>query len=229
MNMIIRYLHHILIAAAILGAAPAAEAQTEPSIEVTGTATVYIVPDRITVEIGMEEYFKPGFIDSTKVKIADIERDVRKVLKKAGVKESSVTVTDMGNYRDRAMSTKFLMAKRISAVVSDFDELDKIAANLPERGVTSFQITKLDNTDMEKYNREGLKSALEAARSKAEFIAKEEGLSITSPLEIVENGSNYYETPSFSNVAYDSGSGMENMRRIVRRYSVKARYLFRPR
>ena len=76
---------------------------------------------------------------------------------------------------------------------------------------------------------EGLKSALEAARSKAEFIAKEEGLSITSPLEIVENGPNYYETPSFSNVAYDSGSGMENMRRIVRRYSIKARYLFRPR
>ena len=156
MNMIIRYLHHILIAAAIFGAAPVAEAQTEPSIEVTGTATVYIVPDRITVEIGMEEYFKPGFIDSTKVKIADIERDVRKVLKKAGVKESSVTVTDMGNYRDRAMSTKFLMAKRISAVVSDFDELDKIAANLPERGVTSFQITKLDNTDMEKYYSDGM-------------------------------------------------------------------------
>lgn len=31
------------------------DAQT---IEVTGTATVNIVPDRITIEIGMEEYYK---------------------------------------------------------------------------------------------------------------------------------------------------------------------------
>lgn len=44
--------------------------------------------------------------------------------------------------------------------------------------------------------------------------------------EIVENGPNYYETPSFSNVAFDSGAGMENMRRIVRRYSVRVRYSF---
>ena len=82
---------------------------------------------------------------------------------------------------------------------------------------------------IERYNREGLKAALDAAREKAAFIAANTGVTIISPYEIVENGPNYYETPSFSNVSVDSGSGMENMRRIVRRYSIKARYLFRPR
>ena len=56
------------------------------------------------------------------------------------------------------------------------------------------------------------------------FIAANEGLTIEMPCEIVENGPNYYDTPSYSNVAFDGGAGMENMRRIVRRYSVKVRY-----
>lgn len=34
--------------------------------------------------------------------------------------------------------------------------------------------------------------------------------------------------PAFSNVAFDGGSGMENMRRIVRRYGVKVKYMFNP-
>lgn len=79
---------------------------------------------------------------------------------------------------------------------------------------------------MSAYNRQGLKSALDAARAKAEFIAANENVTLVSPLEIIETGPNYYETPSFSNVAFDSGAGMDNMRRITRRYSVKVRYIF---
>lgn len=135
-----------------------------------------------------------------------------------------ITVADLGNYRDRSSTDSFLMAKRLSVVVTDFDRLDRIARNIGDRGITSFQITRLDNSDMARYNREGLKAALDAARHKAEFIAADEGMTNLMAVEIVENGPNYYETPSFSNVAYDSGAGMEGMRRIVRRYSVKVTY-----
>lgn len=200
------------------------DAQT---IEVTGTATVNIVPDRITIEIGMEEYYKyKVFGDSTIVKLSEIEKKVRKTLNKAGVPDSQIVVSDMGNYRNRVVSANFLMAKRISATVADFSQIEKISDNLDRQGISSFNITKIDNTGMELYNRKGLKAALDAAREKAVFIAENEGLKITMPYEIIENGPGYFESPSFSNVAFDSGSGMENMRRIIRRYSVKVRYLF---
>ncbi len=52
-------------------------ASAQSIIEVTGSATINVVPDRITVEIGMEEYFipdenNPG--DSVLVGIKAVER-----------------------------------------------------------------------------------------------------------------------------------------------------------
>ena len=120
------------------------------------------------------------------------------------------------------------MAKKLSATVDDFSKIDRIADTMGRKGISSFNITRIDNTEMERYNRQGLKAALDAARDKAQFIAETEGVKLSFPLEIVENGPNYYDTPTFSNVAFDSGAGMENMRRIVRRYSVKVRYYFYP-
>lgn len=207
----------------------AAQTAQSPTIEVTGSATVNIVPDRITIEIGMEEYYDPvSGGDSVMVKLADIEKKVRAALHGAGIADKDIVMTDMGNYRDREMKNSFLMAKKLSATVDDFSKIDRIADTMGRKGISSFNITRIDNTEMERYNRQGLKAALDAARDKAQFIAETEGVKLSFPLEIVENGPNYYDTPTFSNVAFDSGAGMENMRRIVRRYSVKVRYYFYP-
>ncbi|MEY8607148.1 SIMPL domain-containing protein [Muribaculum intestinale] len=204
-----------------------AEGADTPVIEVTGSATMNIIPDRITIEIGMEEYYKhKASGDSTIVKLYDIEKDVRKTLREAGVPDSMIVVSELGNYRNRDMSSTFLMAKRLSATVSDFDHIERISDRLDRKGIVCFNITKIDNSDMGQYNRQGLKAALDAARQKAEFIAENEGLKLLMPYEIVETTNEPSRYSAFSNVAYDGGSGMENMRRIVRRYSVKVRYLF---
>ncbi|MDE5880846.1 MAG: SIMPL domain-containing protein [Muribaculaceae bacterium] len=197
-----------------------------PVIEVSGSAVMNIVPDRITVEIGMEEYYKQKvFGDSTIVKLSEIEKDVRKTLQEAGVPDSLIVVSDLGNYRNREVSATFLMAKRLSATVEDFDQIDLIADKLNRKGISNFNIVKIDNSNIGEYNRQGLKGALDAAREKAELIAANEGLKIMMPYEIVETTNEVPGYSAFSNVAYDGGSGMENMRRIVRRYSVKVRYI----
>ena len=218
----------ILLAMLLLSVIAAhAEGADTPVIEVTGSATMNIIPDRITIEIGMEEYYKhKASGDSTIVKLYDIEKDVRKTLREAGVPDSMIVVSELGNYRNRDMSSTFLMAKRLSATVSDFDLIERISDRLDRKGIVCFNITKIDNSDMGQYNRQGLKAALDAARQKAEFIAENEGLKLLMPYEIVETTNEPAMYSAFSNVAYDGGSGMENMRRIVRRYSVKVRYLF---
>ena len=204
-----------------------AEGADTPVIEVTGSATMNIIPDRITIEIGMEEYYKhKASGDSTIVKLSDIEKDVRKTLREARVPDSMIVVSELGNYRNRDMSSTFLMAKRLSSTVSDFNQIERISDRLDRKGIVCFNITKIDNSDMGQYNRQGLKAALDAARQKAEFIAENEGLKLLMPYEIVETTNEPSMYSAFSNVAYDGGSGMENMRRIVRRYSVKVRYLF---
>lgn len=221
----------LLLPALMALAVSSASAQGEPTpyIEVTGSATLNIVPDRITVEIGLEEYYEHNVSgDSTLVSLREIERDIRRTLLNAGVTDNSITVSDLGNYRDYRMGDRFRMAKRLTALLTDFAQLDDISQRLDGKGITSFQITALDNADIDSYNRQGLKSALDAARLKATFIAETEGLTLTTPLEIVETTQERSAPAIFSNAFIDSGSGMDNMRRIVRRYSVRVRYLFSP-
>ncbi len=222
-----------LILGAILLAFSArmATAQTQtstPYIEVTGTATMNIMPNEITVEIGIEEYYKSKLIgnDSTIVKLADIEKKVRKVLVQAGVPESQILVSEMGNYRNRELGPELLMAMRLSAVVTDFNQIDNIAEKLDRKGITSFNVVKVDNSDIDQYNQKGLSAALDAAREKAKGIAANENLTLVGPIEIVETGTNYFETPAYSNVAFDAGSGVNSFRSIIRKYVVKVKYAF---
>ncbi len=196
-------------------------------IEVTGSATMNIIPNRITIEIGMEEYYThKASGDSTLVRLSDIENDVRRTLREAGVPDSHIVVSDLGNYRNRDMSSTFLMAKRLSATVDDFNRIERISDLLDRKGIVCFNITKIDNSNMEQYNCQGLRAALDAARQKAEFIAENEGVKLLMPYEIVETTNEPSMYSTFGNVAYDTGSGIESIRRIVRRYSVKVRYLF---
>lgn len=220
----------MLVSAFVLAASCSVKvaAETTPCIEVSGSATLNIVPDRMTVRIGIQEYYRhnPGG-DSVLVRLADIDKKVRNVLKRSDVADSMITVNDYGNYANRYESKKFLMAKSMDVKLSSFAQLERIVSYLPKEGITGFNISAVDNSDMARYNREGLKSALDAARAKAEFIAANEGLTIYGVLEIIETTPERYSMPVFSNVAYDGGSGMDNMRRIVRTYSVKVKYLFR--
>lgn len=211
----------------ILSASVNIQARTNATVEVTGTATINVVPDRITVEIGMEEYFRhKADGDSVLVSMSEIEKDIRFLLSMENIPESAITVSDVGSYADRSKSRSLLMSKTLNVVLTDLSELDNLASKIGGEGVKNFMLCRIDNSDMDIYNRQGLKAALDAARSKAEFIAANEKLEIYGLIEIIENGPNYYESPSFSNVQmqYDGGSGMDSMRRIVRRYSVKVKY-----
>lgn len=195
-----------------------------PSIEVNGTATVSIIPDRITIEIGLEEYYKPGPL-SRRACIADIEKSVRRTLHSSGVEDSLVIVSDMGNWINRETDADFLMAKRLSVTLTSMDQLDRIAADLDRKGITSFRIVAIDSSEMERYNREGLRAAMEAAYEKAEFMVSGIGMCISVPWEIVETTSGYMGGAPFSNVAFDGGSGIKGLRSIERTYSVRIRYL----
>ncbi len=223
MKKIKRILGVVLLACASM----VATAQTQssvPFIEVTGSSTMNIVPNEITIEIGLEEYYKHKLVgDSSIVKLADIEKKVRKTLAQAGVPESMILVAELGNYRNKDVDKELLMAMRLSAVVTDFNQIDVIAEKLDRKGITSFNVVKIDNSDIDQYNQKGLSAALDAAKEKAKAIAAKENVTLGNPMEIVETGPNYYETPSFSNVTLDSGAGM-NFRSIVRKYMVKVKY-----
>lgn len=213
----------------------------EGKITVTGTSTVSITPDRITVEIGMLEYYnKLSDTDSVKVTLQEIEQVVREVLEAASVADSLITVVDVGTsyYYYPVNRDNLLLTKRISAVLTGMEQLEKLAESMDIKGVNSFRISGTDASNMDIHNRRGLTAALDKARQKAELIASNEGLRLVMPVEIVEDGPMYYDEEAVvTNVALDSAVGavsakyaarsltMDNMKKIVRRYSVRVTYL----
>lgn len=207
----------------------------ERKIEVSGTSTVSVMPDRITVKIGLQEYYKHlANGDSIRVNISTIENEVRDVLKKAGINGSSITIDDVGNYFNYRNPDEFLMGMQLSVVLTDMEQLTNIADNLPENGLRSFQIGNLDNSEMDKHNKEGLKAALIKAREKAVVLAETEGLELTGPIQIIEEGPLYYDEEVVMATGYvadrmmlKSNASMENIRKIVRRYNVKVTYGFK--
>lgn len=204
-----------------------------PELQVTGSSSVSIVPDRITVEIGITEYYrKKGENDSVKVSLNEIDKKVVRALDKAGVPDTMIILSDIGNYYYGMPGNEFLMSKRVSVTLTDMEQLYKLSESLGFKGVTSFRISQTDNSNMEYYNRQGLKAALDKAREKAEFIAANEGLKIYQIKDVVEEGPVYYEEALATNIAMDAGNvrlakglSMENMRKIVRRFSVRVTYL----
>lgn len=207
-------------------------------IEVNGASTVSIVPDRITVEIGLQEYYdKKSATDSVKVTLAQIEKEARKAFGLAGIADSLIRVSGVGNYYYATDQSEFMMAKQLQATLTDMWQLEELTDKMTFGGIQWFRIAQLDNSEMEKYNRIGLKGALDKAREKAAFIALNEGGRLGQPVSITEDGPLYYEEAMTANVALDGGAmrmksvraeGLESMKKIVRRYNVRVIYEFIP-
>ena len=74
------------------------------------------------------------------------------------------------------MSSTFLMAKRLSATVSDFNQIERISDRLDRKGICGASISRKSTTpDMEQYNRQGLKAALDAAPAESGVYRRERG------------------------------------------------------
>lgn len=163
-------------------------------IEVTGTSEVEIVPDEIHFIIGIKEYFEEEFDGvskpeeyRTKVRIEDIESQMREALHSIGITDSDIRTQDVGDYwRERGLD--FLIGKNLDITLHDFTMIDRIISVIDTKGVSSMRIGEMTHKDILKYQEQGKKDALLAAKDKAEYMAETLGEKIGKVLSIVEHG-----------------------------------------
>ena len=159
-------------------------------IEVTGTSEVEIIPDEIHFVIGIKEYFEEEFDGKskpedyrTKVRIETIESQMRKALHSIGITDSDIRTQDVGDYwRERGLD--FLIGKNLDITLHDFTMIDKIISVIDTKGVSSMRIGEMTHKDILKYQEQGKKDAVLAARRKAEYMAGALGEQLGSVLSI---------------------------------------------
>lgn len=212
-------------------------------IEVTGTSEVEIVPDEIHFIIGIKEYFEEEFDGvskpeeyRTKVRIEDIESQMREALHSIGITDNDIRTQDVGDYwRERGLD--FLIGKNLDITLHDFTMIDRIISVIDTKGVSSMRIGDMSNKDILKYHEQGKKDALLAARKKAEYMAEALGEKIGKVLSIVEHGggTDHYTVVQNSKLRMDSAalgsaeaapaaSASDAFRTIKYTYSVTCRF-----
>lgn len=212
-------------------------------IEVSGTSEVEIVPDEIHFIIGIKEYFEEEFDGvskpeeyRTKVRIEDIESQMREALHSIGITDSDIRTQDVGDYwRERGLD--FLIGKNLDITLHDFTMIDRIISVIDTKGVSSMRIGEMTHKDILKYQEQGKKDALLAARDKAGYMAETLGEKIGKVLSIIEHGggTDHYTVVQNSKLRMDgaafgsaeaapAASASDAFRTIKYTYSVTCRF-----
>ena len=219
--------------AAALATATAAHAQSnERYIEVTGTAEIEIVPDRIHYILEIKEYFEEEFDGKskpeeyrTKVPLEKIESGLRQTLARLGIGAKDIRTQEVGDYW-RQQGRDFLVSKRLDITLTDFAQIDRLVKAVDTRGINAMHVGELESDRMEEFHRRGKTMALEAAREKARYLTAALGKKTGNVLRIVEGASPAAPAAAAlqSNVMLSQAASFDEFRVLRKTYTMLVRF-----
>ena len=149
-----------------------------------------------------------------KVPLEWIEKDLRRVLSRAGISDEAIRVQEIGDYW-RQKGKEFLIGKQLDIRLTDFEQINTIIKKVDTRGIESMRIGELKHKD------------LKAAREKASYLVEAMGQKLGEAIRIVEPASSYVSPYTLfqaqSNVSMGSAA-TEQYRVIKLRYEMTARF-----
>lgn len=186
-------------AALLLTMSLQAQNSTPPvrKIEVTGSAEREVVPDKIYFNITLKE-FEDG---RRKVPISDLEAQLQRAVRKAGLPDDQLRVADVQGYRQwwgKKPEENFFASKQYRLELSAPDKINQILTNVDDRGIARTDIGEVSHSQIEQLRREIKIEAIKAAREKAEYLLTALGESVGPVLEVQETDNGYVPTPRYA-------------------------------
>ncbi len=181
----------------------------QKKISVQGSAEMEIIPDEIFVSLTLKEYEK----DRKKVNITQLEKQLAKAVDKLGIPEKDFQIENISghnwNYKKKR-SDNFLAAKSYRLKLGDLNKMNELLDKLDDKGIQNVYVSNYSHSKIEVFRMELKLKALQAAKSKAEFLLKGIGEELGGVLDVSEVDFNQpvYGARAYSNVAleYDAAS-----------------------
>jgi uncharacterized protein YggE len=196
----------------------AADTAPTRSISVTGDADVRVVPDEVSLVLGIEI----GDANLTTAKNQNDSRTTQVInkLKSMGVDPKYIQTDRISiepRYNDsytRTSVTGYVVRKTIAVTLNDVSKFEDVLTNSLNLGVTNVYTVDFRTTELRKYRDQARSLAINAAREKAEAMAKELGMKVGKPITIREEYSNWWSSYSWrwggggmsQNVVQNAGS-----------------------
>lgn len=187
------FLYAILLCMAMPGLVWAQQfpsANDTPQITVTGEALVKVVPDKVTVLMGIETWDKK--MQRAKQQNNDILRKAVEAIRETGIKETDIQTDNLSiepRYNHGYRMEDFIgyfVRNSISVTLTEPGKVEQLITGVFAAGVARIYGVNFETTEFKKHRREARKLALQAAKEKAENMAAVLGKTIGSPIQIYE-------------------------------------------
>ncbi len=188
----------IVFAALLAPVALAQQPALPRTISTAGEASVYVTPDRAVLLAGVQT-FDPVLEMSTEENDAQSKRLVA-ALRAAGIEEKHIQTAHLDvevNYRSAnnypIKQVWGYTARRSYAVtLTDVTKLEDLVQTVLGSGANEISSLEFQTTELRKHRDQARAMAINAAKEKAEALAKELGCSVGAPRSISEGGMGYF-------------------------------------
>lgn len=156
----------------------------EPFIEVSGTAETEIDPNEITLWIRIREFEE----NKSKVQLEKLDQQFLAALKSAGIDKKRLVLADAGSTLSKLgkRDKDAFREKTYELVLNSSAEVQSLIKNLEPVKVDMVRVVRVHHSSLESFKLDVKVKALQAARTKAEALAKAVGSGIGKPLVIRE-------------------------------------------
>jgi len=173
---------------------PAAFCDTARTVQVTGTAVINVVPDRVLVQLGVQSNGKSP--KEVQAKNSMTIKQVMKSLRALGIEDKDIATdwyTIEPLYEDYdSLSIKGYRINNIVAItLRDIKKTNNVIVMVMQAGAN--QVVNIDfyTSELRKYRDQARELAMQAASEKAQGLAHAAGANVGCVLNINENPSSY--------------------------------------
>jgi len=173
-------------------------------IEVVGKAEMEVTPDRIYIQIRLNEKDLKN-----KESLVEKESDMIKKLEEIGIDVSKdLLVKDISSSFKYYLITKneILLSKEYQVLVRDSKIVSKIFIELEKVGISNISIERVENSKITEFRKEVKINAIKAAKEKAEYLANAVNQQIGRAIYIKEIDNNNGFITGASNTILIRGS-----------------------
>ncbi len=177
-----------------------------PTIQVTGTAEVFVVPDEVSFSLKVSKSDKS--LTAAKIQTDENIGRLLALAKRSGVasrdvKTDFISVTEKFNRRKIAgtddefenVFAGYTVAKTIVIRLRDLSKFEELLTEIVKVGVSQLGQVSFQSSELRKYKDQARAMAIRAAREKADGIVKEIGQTIGKAVSIEEENVDGFRSP----------------------------------
>lgn len=168
----------------------------QAKISVNGEAVVYVKPDRILINFGVET--SAPELTTAKTKNNEIVRRALTLFRESGIAEKDIQTDHLSiepRYINNYPKSEFLgyfVRNAMVVTLNDAARIEEMVTRALGAGVNYVHGIDFQSVDLKKYREEARVLALKAAREKAEKMSAVLGQTIGRPLQITDNYANIF-------------------------------------